>query len=83
MLFVLLGLLVVGALVAPVVLTVGSGAPRCEPTLRFEGRVYHRVPAPAGAPLQRLAIGLGVLSGCAQATDPLADDSVCFAPGGM
>ena len=65
---VLLGLLaacVIGAaLVAPVVLTGGSGVQPCAQTLRYAGSEYTTRQVQPSAFAQAIALGVGVASGC-------------------
>jgi len=63
---VLVGLVVAvviaGALVAPVVLSGGSGGAPCAATVAFDGSTY--LARPVGGFVQAIAIGVGVTHGC-------------------
>lgn len=66
---ILAALVIAVVLVAPVVLTGGgSGGPAvCAPRLRYDRQLYVRRTGGADTPTQKLAIGVGVLSGCGSA----------------
>jgi hypothetical protein len=57
-------LVVLGALVAPVVITRGSGSGGCQRTLGYRGRIYTARPMPSPALVESTAIGVGILRGC-------------------
>jgi hypothetical protein len=60
-----LGVVLIGALVSPVIIGGGTPSPRtCARTLFFDSHTYVARPMPTPRLVESLAIGVGVLSGC-------------------
>jgi len=60
-----IGVVLIGALVSPVIIGGGTPAPRsCARTLFFATNTYVARPMPTPRLVESLAIGIGVLSGC-------------------
>ena len=59
-------LVLAGVLVAPVVIGTGGSGRSCALTLSYSGSQYVARPATGSAPVQDLAVGVGITRGCGQ-----------------